>query len=350
VTGPQRRWASPRARLAVFAAVCVVALGGTAAYLIAAHERQERRREQAEPVAQTDIERIGAGPRIVFRNTSLRDGYGMVSMVALDDPDGPRAITGTACDRVYATAGDVLCLAAQRGLVTTYTAQVLGGAGSDLAPRRDLPLTGVPSRARLSDDGALAATTSFVAGDSYAATSFSTRTVVSELDGEASDDLETFDLVHQGERIQPIDRNYWGVTFASDDDTFYVTVKFGDRTWLARGQLSARTITTLHADAECPSLSPDGRTIVYKQRGGRDLGQWRLVSYDITTGAVTPLAEERSIDDQVEWLDDGRVIYGVPRTGSAAGISDVWAVPADGTGSPEVLIPQAWSPAVVRTA
>ena len=56
----------------------------------------------------------------------------------------------------------------------------------------------------------------------------------------------------------------------------------------------------------------------------------------------------RSIDDQVEWLDDGRVVYGLAGEGSDAAQTSVWVVPADGTGSPEVLIPNAWSPAVVR--
>jgi hypothetical protein len=62
------------------------------------------------------------------------------------------------------------------------------------------------------------------------------------------------------------------------------------------------------------------------------------------------LTEGRSVDDQVDWLDDGRVVYGLPRasSGGAAATSDVWVVPADGTGSPQVLVHDAWSPAVVR--
>jgi hypothetical protein len=48
----------------------------------------------------------------------------------------------------------------------------------------------------------------------------------------------------------------------------------------------------------------------------------------------------------VEWLDGDRILYGLPREGSAE--TDVWVVPADGTGSPAVYIPYAWSPSVVR--
>ena len=54
------------------------------------------------------------------------------------------------------------------------------------------------------------------------------------------------------------------------------------------------------------------------------------------------------MDDQVEWLDDTRIVYGLPRVGAAAATSDVWVVPANGGGEPEVLVRDAWSPAVIR--
>ena len=44
------------------------------------------------------------GPRIVFRHTGIDSQYGVVAVVPLDDPSGPRAFTGIACDRVAATA------------------------------------------------------------------------------------------------------------------------------------------------------------------------------------------------------------------------------------------------------
>ena len=155
-------------------------------------------------------------------------------------------------------------------------------------------------------------------------------------------------MIHNGHVIKPVDRNYWGVTFGEDDDTFYATVEWSEHTWLVRGSLSKRSIITLHEDAECPSLSPDGTRIVYKQRGDLPPGKWRLVEYDLATQQVTPLAETRSVDDQVEWLDNSQVIYGIPRTGADSSIADVWSVPSDGSGTPKLLIPEAWSPAVLR--
>ena len=76
--------------------------------------------------------------------------------------------------------------------MTTYAAHVLG---PNLSPEQTLPLTGIPSRARLSRDGGVASTTSFTAGDSYAGTSFSTRTVISTVGGTASVNLEDFALL-----------------------------------------------------------------------------------------------------------------------------------------------------------
>jgi hypothetical protein len=61
------------------------------------------------------------------------------------------------------------------------------------------------------------------------------------------------------------------------------------------------------------------------------------------------LAEDRSVDDQVEWLDNDQLLYAVPRAGSAGVLgSDVWRLPADGTGAPSILIEDAASPAVQR--
>ena len=95
-------------------------------------------------------------------------------------------------------------------------------------------------------------------------------------------------------------------------------------------------------------MSPDQTKVAYKKRGNRARGDWRIAVLDLATGKETELVEQRSVDDQVEWLDDGHVIYGLPGEGSAAAETNVWVVAADGTGTPEILVPKAWSPAVVR--
>jgi len=325
--------------------ICIVALGATLAYLVVSRNHQKSVEQQAAGVPQISLAAIEAQPRIVFRNTALGGSYGKVAMVSLGNPAGPRAITSTPCERVYATQKNVLCLSSDRGFVTTYGAHILD---NNMRQKQTLTFTGIPSRARISRDGAYAATTAFTASDSYGSVAFSTRTVITAVGGATVANLEDFTLIHDGENIKPIDRNYWGVTFAADDDTFYATVRWSKHTWLVRGSLAQRTLVTLHEDAECPSLSPDGKNIVYKQRGNLPLGKWRLVDYDIASGKVTPLAESRSVDDQVEWLDDTHVIYGLPRHGSQPEVDDIWSVPNSGSGKPKVLIPQASSPAVIR--
>jgi hypothetical protein len=324
----------------------VVALGAAVAYLVVSRNGQKIIEQRATAsVAQTSLAAIEAHPRIVFRNMAPGASYGTVSMVSLDYPAGPRAITTTPCERVYATSKNAICLSSDRGFITTYGAHILD---STMQQTQSLPFIGIPSRARLSRDGSYAATTSFTSSDSYASMSFSTRTVITAVGGQTLGSLEDFTLIHDGKSIKPVDRNYWGVTFAADDDTFYATVRWSNHTWLVRGSIAQRTMVTLHEDAECPSLSPDGKDIVYKQRGSLPLGKWRLVDYDIASGTVSPLAETRSVDDQVEWLDDAHVLYALPRPGSQPEIDDVWSVPISGGGKPRLVVPEAASPAVVR--
>ena len=336
-----------RLRIALLAAVLVVAALSAGGYVWNVRQSQAETRAQAPTVAAGgDLTALRAQPHLVFRSTALGDNYGQVAVVPLSRPDGPRAFTPASCERVYATAEDALCLSADRGIVTKYEARLLD---SSWAPTRDLPLTGLPSRARLSRDGSLAATTTFVFGDSYANPGqFSTRTVVTRTDGEVVGDLEKFELTVNGKVITVADKNLWGVTFA-DDDRFYATAASGGRTWLVEGSLDRRTVTALRGDVECPSLSPDRTRIAFKKHGDLPSGKWRLAVYDLRTGEETLLSETRSVDDQVEWLDDRTLIYGLPRTaGNGAATSDVWRAPVDGGGSPQVLVPDAWSPAVVR--
>ena len=95
----------------------------------------------------------------------------------------------------------------------------------------------------------------------------------------------------------------------------------------------------LRENVECPSLSPDGTRIGYKKLVDRP-GVWRFHVLDLESGRDTPLAETESVDDQLEWLDDDRLLYG--KDGA------VWTVNADGSGKPEQLLARAASPAVAR--
>lgn len=116
------------------------------------------------------------------------------------------------------------------------------------------------------------------------------------------------------------------------------------------GDLARRTLTTVRDDVECPSLSPDGTRIAFKQRSVGTFGQveWDLAVLDLATGSIVTTAEARPIDDQPEWLDDQMILYGLDRDEEMLATTDVWAVAADGTGAPRQVLAGAWSPSVAR--
>jgi hypothetical protein len=328
-------------RLGLLAAFVAVAVGGSAWYVIQARPDPGA----AAAVSRGDLDEVLAEPHLLFRNTAVGDSFGRVAAVPIARPDGPRAIAPISCERLSGVTGRTLCVSAKRSMVTTYASTVFDASWASV---RELALAGQPSRARLSQDGALAATTTFVFGDSYANPGqFSTRTLVSRVDGSSTVNLEEFSLVLNGAATTAADRNLWGVTFV-DDDAFFATAATAGATWLVRGSLSTRSLTGVRADVECPSLSPDGTRIAFKKHGDLPAGRWRLAVYDLTTGRETLLAETRSVDDQAVWLDNDHVLYGLPRAGGNTASMDIWVVNADGTGDARVLIPDASSPAVVR--
>jgi Tol biopolymer transport system component len=189
--------------------------------------------------------------------------------------------------------------------------------------------------------------TVFVDGHSYATGGFSTITgILDTRTGTQVDSLEQFTATVEGGPHQAADTNLWGVTFAGDDNRFYATLSTQSRRYLVEGDFAARTVKTLAANVECPSLSPDGKRIAYKAAIDADPAKgWRLSVMDLATMKVTPTTETRSVDDQPAWLDDATIAYGLQRDD---GVNDVWTVPADGGGESRLFVEGANSPAIVR--
>jgi hypothetical protein len=233
-------------------------------------------------------------------------------------------------------------------MLTTYDAVLFD---REFQAVRTLPLDGSPSRTRVSPDGRFGAVTVFVTGaeHGYASLSFSTQTILLDMArGEVVGELEQFETWRGGARFSAADFNFWGVTFARDSNTFYASLGTARTTYLVRGDVSRRTLTVLQENVECPALSPDDRRIAYKKRVGGDLAPWRFHVLDLATMTERAIASEtRSIDDQLEWIDDAHVLYGARRSSQSA-IMDVWRAPVDGAGPARTFLVQAESPVVVR--
>ncbi|GCE00137.1 TolB family protein [Embleya hyalina] len=335
-----------RRKLSVLAAaITVLAVIAVAAVLHAVHrtDRKNRPRPGGPAVAAGPVS-LGttAEPLLMFRNLAWGPHRDELATVRAADPDGARTASGVKCLRFHAAAGTGICLRAEHGTLRENYRAVVLDAG--LHERATYALPGIPSRARVSPSGALVAWTVFVGGDSYAGADFSTRTGILDLrDGKLITSLEDFTVIRDGaDRSAPADANFWGVTFA-DDRVFYATMATGGHTHLVRGDLRERTVTSVHTNVECPSLSPDGATIVYKKRveGASADAPWRLYALDPRSMAETALAESRSVDDQVVWSDPHTVVYALPGDYGA----DLYALPADGSGAPRRLTTAAVAPA-----
>ena len=324
-----------RSRVLVFALLVVVCLAGAGAAIVSATSAGGT---QSGAAARTVLRDARADGRslALYR---LLDRDGTIAAAPAGNAAGERTLLPLACDRVHFSGGRGLCLARGEGFAAGYRAKVFG---PDLRVQGEVDVAGVPSRARVSPDGRHGSVTLFVSGHSYAeAGEFSTETTLIDLErGEKIANLEELSVTHDGRLVTAIDVNFWGVTFPRDGDRFYATMATGGRTYLVEGSISRLTARVIHENVECPSLSPDGTRVAYKRRTGSKGRLWRLTVLDLATMSETPLAELRSIDDQAEWLDDDRVLYGAD--------GDVWMAPADGGGRPQRYIANAASPAAVR--
>ena len=270
-------------------------------------------------------------PGLLIRDT----GTGQLALIK---PDGRRTQGKVACSRAYAAGGRGICLRRDPGTPNTFELAVLD---EELNVVNKRPINGVPTRARVSADGRMLAWTVFVSGDSYLDTGFSTRTGILDLEtGSLVNTLEDFTLA---DRRLPADANFWGVSFAADDNTFYATMSTGKHLYLVEGSVATESLQILADGVECPSLSPDGTRLVYKKRLP-DL-TWQLWVLDLATLVRTQLTETQNVDDQAAWRDDQTIMYG--KTVEATGQVDLWSVPADGSGLPTKLADGAESPAVL---
>ena len=330
-------------RVALFVLLTVAAIGGAGTYVGLAVVGAQQAQRPAQTVGGTGS-RVDDSARLLFLR-SQGDAFRRVAWTDTVGPDAGAQVSELQCQRIYFVAGRGLCAG------TTFT----GGAfifDRDLTVVRRLSVEGLASRARISADGRYGAMTFFVRGDSYAAAGFSTRTTIIRMSDDAPiDDLETFAVLKDGAPYRSADFNFWGVSFTPDPNRFYATLGTRTETFLVRGDIGLKQLEVIRGNVECPSVSPDGRRIVFKRRmpdTRPGAVVWRLALLDLPTMSETLLADDRSVDDQAEWLDNDRIVYSLPDAGPPATIRpDLWLLDLRG-GPPARIAVEAMSPTAAR--
>jgi hypothetical protein len=331
-----------RQRRLAFVGVCVAAAVIPAVYVAVA---SRSRAASAGPSVETvSLERVDAQrPGLLFRSTIPGRTFGKVVFLPFDALGGAWHVSTLSCERLYFRRGRGMCLTLEDSLLPPYAAATFDDR---FRPGGKTALTGPPSRTRVSPDGRRAAITVFESGHSYAEGSFSTRTtLVDTSSGSTIADLEDFTVSRDGAAFKAADFNFWGVTFAADGNRFYATLRTAGTDYLIEGDVDRRAARVMRAGVECPSLSPDEQRIAFKKRGTRPEVHWRLAVLDLATMRETVLdAEPRSVDDQVEWLDDRHLLY----FQSGPEGNNIWSLQTDRPEPPSILVRGGTSPAVVR--
>jgi hypothetical protein len=282
-----------------------------------------------------------ARPYLIAQSTADRTWRKLV-LAPLSALDGSVYATSLICDRAYFAGGRGICLVEEPGIGPNTFADIFDERFTRI---HRVPLTGIPSRARVTVDGRRAGVTVFEQGHSYGEGRFSTRTSIIDLmAGRSLGDLEQFTVTKDGRRFHAVDFNFWGITFAADGDRFYATLATAGVKYLVEGSVDKREARVLRMGVECPSLSPDNTRIVYKSMTASS-GEWQLRLFDVKTGADTALTSEtRSVDDQVDWLDNDTVMYSMISLKGA----DIWSLRVDDREPPKLLMSAASSPTLVR--
>lgn len=345
-------------RLLAFVVVVIVCSAGVAGYI---RWRQPSRTAPApaaagatpfldlqDPAVAARVAQLRAAPHVVFLSRRT-DSFDQVGLAPVDHPDARLLLTAPACERSYFGSNTGLCLTINRESPSPRAYAIF--VDRALQPTKQYPLDGLPIRARVSPDNRWAAATVFVTGENYAG-DFTTRTSLFDLEkGTVIDSLESFTTERDGTPYKAVDFNFWGVTFFASGDRFLATLGTGGKRLLVEGDITRQHMKVIATDVECPSLSPDGLKIAFK-RAGAVKSSWRLWVKVLATGEEWPItAEDRYIDDQAEWLDNDRVLYGllygegVPENALSIWVSNI---SRESGFDASVFLRSASSPSVIR--
>ncbi|MFG2695751.1 hypothetical protein [Kitasatospora sp. NPDC048407] len=257
--------------------------------------------------------------------------------------DGPTTVGGPSCERFYAAGDRALCLRIKPGRPACTEAVIYDRHFHRL---HTLVLPGVPNRARVSPSGHVLSWTTVTRG-THATAGYASRTSILDLrSGYLAKSVEDIRLTVDGVPSHATDLNYWSVNVAADDNHFYATVSADGHTHLVEGDLKTWTAHTLRENVECPTLSPDGTRIAFRKRvSAGPADPWRLYVLDLANLHDHPVAETRAVNDHATWLDARTLGYALPAKSGHG--TDLWSVPADGTGRPHLLVAGASSPVII---
>jgi hypothetical protein len=282
-----------------------------------------------------------APPFLMFETLGPPRAHGRVAMTPAT-ADGTRALTTLRCSRLSYAGGRGLCLTEEvrEGIVKTVA--YVFGRTFQRGARFELP--GVATRVRVAPAGDVAAVTTYAEEESPAGERLAIETVLIDLrTARAIADLREFHIDAPGGALTgPFD--FASVAFDRDGDRFFATLSTPNTRYVVVGSIRNRQLRPIAPDVVSEALSPDGTRLIVKRRVG-DRGFWELGVLDLSSLVARRVDQGgRSVDDQVEWLDDDHLLY---HDASDAGTS-IWVVAADGQSPPRVLVPEAFSPVVVR--
>jgi hypothetical protein len=304
--------------------------------------------DSAEQVPPVDAIDLSPGSVLVV-NRVPGDDYGRL---AIRNPDGSRELFERKCMRVHVAADRGVCLSQDESVFApAFRTEFFDVTQAGLPEVRSYA-SPLPSRARMTPDGSVASTTGFVSGSSYSDIGGEAETIVTidevnERVGLVG--LVQFEVLGEASKYAAADRQFWGVSFTTNDE-FYVTGFFGDEPEVLFGSRSRRTLEPTGYLGSCPSISPDGQHLVFKETLPE--GEYALAVVDLSTGEQWRLGETRSVDDQVEWLDNDTILYAIhPDGDDGTDVQpqfDIWMLDIAPGSEPELFLPAADSPAVLR--
>ena len=280
-------------------------------------------------------------PFVMFRSLARDAEHGRTVVLGLS-PGGSRIVGPLSCTRLHYAGGRGVCAMSepQEGV----DAQAAYVFDHRLAPLVRIALDGVATRVRVAPTGDLGAITTYTSDRGANDRPVTNSIAVDLRSGAVVADLSEFQIEDAGGAPIHGPVTVSGLAFERDGRRFFATLVSDGEPRLVAGSIGERRLTVLRTGVANEALSPDGRRLVVKKLFA-ERGYWQLAIIDLATWMEHDLPQgPRSVDDQVEWLDNEHVMF----HDDDGDTTSVWIMPADGGSGPQVLVKDAYSGAAQR--